>query len=145
MSKKVHVPISVSKIIQSLDPPGMPQDVAAVEIPSRLDPCVLLISWNHPNNIGSSDIDHYIVRTSHESQVPEINDNTTLATFLSPCSELSNLLINVTAVDRCGRKGVPTRNFAPQLVPYTEASPPTANIVTVTVTVPPITEYRSKY
>ena len=143
------IPISVPKIIQSniniLDPPEMPQDAAAVEIPSRLDPCVLLISWNHPNNIDSSDIDHYIVRTSHESEVPEINDTTTLATFLSPCSELSNILINVTAVDSCGRIGVPTKNFAPQLVHYTEAPPPTANIVTVTVTVPPITEYPSKY
>ena len=126
--------IPLPKIIQShintLDPPEMPQDAAAVEIPSPLDLCVLLISWNHPTNIDSSDIDHYIIRTSHESQVPEFNDTITLATFLSPCSDLNNLHINVTAVDRCGRVGIPTRNFAPQLVNYTEAPP---------------TEYRSKY
>ena len=71
----------------------MPQDAAAVEIPSALDGCVILIEWNSPNNINSLDIDHYIVHTLQESEIPPTNETSTLAVFLSPCQELKTFIL----------------------------------------------------
>ena len=98
----------------------MPQEAAAVEIPP-LDGCVILIKWNSPNNINSLDIDHYIVHTSKEADIPMTNETSTLAVFLSPCKDLKTLYINITAVDRCKRVGKPTANFQPRLM-VTESS-----------------------
>ena len=97
----------------------MPQDPAAVEIPSTLEPCVILIKWDPPNNINSLDVDHYIVHTSSQSEMHTVNETSTLAVFLSPCAELRSLYINITAIDRCERVGVTTANFKPSIQPMT--------------------------
>ena len=94
----------------------MPQDAAAVEIPSDLERCVVLVEWDPPSNINSQNIDHYIIQTSTKSEIRTITETSTLATFLSPCKELRNLYFNITAVDRCKRVGVTTANFQPSLV-----------------------------
>ena len=66
------------------------------------------------NNINSlQDIDHYIVRTSSQSEMHTVNETSTLAAFLSPCMELKSFYINITAVDRCECVGVTTANFTP--------------------------------
>ena len=94
----------------------MPQDAAAVEIPSDLERCVVLVEWDPPNNINSQNIDHYVIQTSSKGEIRTITETSTLATFLSPCNELKNLYFNVTAVDRCKRVGETTANFKPSLV-----------------------------
>ena len=116
---------SSSNSVFNIDPPEMPQDPAAVEIPSALVPCAYLVNWNPPNNINSLDIDYYVVQTSTQSKIDTVSETSTLAAFLSPCTELENLYINITAVDRCEREGMSTANFKPSILPsvFTTSSP----------------------
>ena len=115
----IHIisdPTSDSIMHYCISDPGMPQNAAAVEIPTTPDHCVILIEWSPPNNINSPNIDYYIIQTSNKNEIPTVNETSTLATFLSPCEELNNLFINITTVDRCEHVGVSTANFRPRLV-----------------------------
>ena len=106
----------------------MPQNTAAVEIPSTSHRCAILIGWSPPNNIDSPNIDYYIIQTSNKIEIPTINETSTLVTFLYPCEEINNLFINITAVDRCEHVGVSTANFKPRLlVTNSQPSPTTAS------------------
>ena len=117
---KIRVCIIFSVVsIDFPDPPGVPQDPAAVEIPSDSPQvrCQILVIWDRPNDINSVDVDHYIVQTSSQGEINAINETATVAAFLSPCKELTSLYINITAVDRCGREGGSTANFKPSIQP----------------------------
>ena len=124
--------------------PDVPQDAAATEYPSsRPGICVLLVDWDPPNFIDGLSIELYIIHTSRESEIQQINETTTLASFELPCNELTNLTINITAVDICGRMGEPTANFAPTFVhvvtepsdaTHTTVSPSTKSTHASTVT-----------
>lgn len=98
------------------DPPGKPQNPAAVEIPLSGQPCVILIKWDPPSNINSQDISYYTVHTASLSEIDTVNETSTLVAFPSPCKELQSLYINVTAVDRCGREG-DSANIKPSISP----------------------------
>ena len=107
--------------------PGMPLDPAAVESSTGERSCVVLIKWDPPSNIASPNINHYVINTYGNSDIPTTNATTTLATFLSPCNDLSDIDISVAAVDRCERMGMSTRNFTPNEL---STIPPTPNTVT---------------
>lgn len=126
------------------DPPDVPQDAAATEFPSRRpDICLLLIDWDPPHDIDSLSIKRYIIRTSRESEIPQTTETTTLATFESPCNELTNLTINITAVDVCERMSKPTANFVPTLV-VTDPSDITSTMSSMATTQAPApSEYYS--
>ena len=99
----------------------MPQNTAAVEFPLTPDSCV---GWSRPNNINSPNIDYYIIQTSNKSEIPTVNETSTLATFLSPCKDLNNLFINITAFDGCEHVGTSTANLRPiRLVTVVTNSP----------------------
>ena len=102
----------------------MPQDAAAVEIPSRQEMCVLLIEWDPPSNINSLNIERYVINTSRKHEIPVTNETSTLASFVSDCEDLIDLNISIAAVDRCGRMGVNTANFTPNIH---STSPPIAS------------------
>ena len=122
------------------DPPDVPKDAAATEFPlDRPGTCVLLIDWDPPNFINSLlTIKQYIICTSIESRIPQTNETRTLATFESPCNEIVNITINITAVDVCGQVSETTANFKPTLA-VTEPSDVTRTTVspsTVTTQAP---------
>ena len=111
----------------------MPQNAAAVEFPSTPDSCVICIGWSPPININSPNIDYYIIQTSNKNEIPTVNETSTLATFLSPCEDLSSLFINITAIDRCEHVGASTANFRPiRLVTVVTNSPVTGTHLSTT-------------
>ena len=130
-------------LVYCISGPGMPQDVAAVEIPLDPDSCVILIKWNSPSNMNSTNIDQYIIQTSNKNGISRVNENFTMVTFLTSCKEIRNLYMNITAVDRCERVGKSTTNFQPRIMvtesPVTSISRPTHPSTTANtpVTLPP--------
>ena len=77
----------------------------------------------------------YIVRTSRETEIPEIVESSTLASFLSPCEDLVGITVNVTAVDICGNEGGTTNNFEPSFAKIiTDPSDATSTTSTASMT-----------
>ena len=111
----------------------MPQNAVAIEIPSISDHCVIFIDWQPPNNINIPNKDHYFIQSSNKSEIPAVNETSTLATFLSPCKDLNNLSINIMTVDRCEHVGANTTNFKPiRLVTVVTNSPVTGTHLSTT-------------
>ena len=101
------------------DPPGMPQNAGAIQFQLMVgqtdQQCTVLVHWSPPSNYDVNNIDRYIVSSSHGSNMEMSHmENSTLVGYLDSCS--SDLHINITIIDRCGRNSS-TVKLMPNAVP----------------------------
>ena len=94
----------------SLDTPGVPQNIRAVNISILQDYSVILLRWDPPMNVVASFISHYVVNfeagTStipHQLNVIALNCNL-------------NTTIVICAVDICSREGAGTSSVVADLL-----------------------------
>lgn len=81
----------------------------------QTDQCTVLVHWSPPNNYDVNNIDSYIIRSSHGSNMEMRHTETsTLVGFFDSCSD--DLHINITIVNRCGSRNS-TADFKPNVVP----------------------------
>ena len=86
----------------SLDTPGVPQNIRAVNISILQDYSVILLRWDPPMNVVASFISHYVVNFEAGTSIipPQLN------VIALNCN--LNTAIVIHAVDICGREGAGT-------------------------------------
>ena len=99
-----------SSIVYPLDIPNTPLDMISGQTENSLGGCTVYVSWMPPDNLGKSDISHYIVY-DNETNVKNATDhnmtmiNSTLAMMSFHVCGCEAHIVGVSAVNRCGQTG----------------------------------------
>ena len=105
-----------------LDEPGAPEEVKVFEIPDDRRSrgiCVLTLQLSHPSDVALDEIPHLSYFVYYHGQQREVITAATSNIFVvQNCTP--DLLINVTAVNRCGNMGGSVIGIAPEFLSVTE-------------------------
>ena len=94
----------------SLDTPGVPRNIRAVNISIFQDYSVILLRWDPPMNVVASFISHYVAEFEAKTSTipPQLN------VVALNCN--LNTTIVIRAVDICGREGAGTSSVLADLL-----------------------------
>ena len=114
-----------------LDGPGAPEEVKVFEIPDdhrSSGVCVLMLQLNHPSDVALDEIPHLSYFVYYHGQQQEVITSAATSYIFVVQNCTPDLLINVTAVNRCGNMGGSVIGIAPEFLSVTEVPTATSTV-----------------